>query len=88
MSADHPLQLFSIDVTPEPIPEQVPAAQDIFLVAGFWPRGGYWAVRRENWTNHDTAEHAAHDAAVAGWTNLSILHVRLGIAGDAPKIDS
>ena len=69
-----------------PLIELVPASQpvtfapppaDLYLVAGWWPRGPYWSVKGGGFYREDGASEQARQIAQSGWTNLVILHVRL-----------
>ena len=76
-----PEQLPLIELTPTSQPvTHPPPPGDLYLVAGWWPRGGYWSAKGGPFTKEDGAVDLAHQMAQSGWTHLVILHVRLPAA--------
>lgn len=76
-----PEQLPLIELTPTSQPVTIaPPAADLYMVAGWWPHGGYWSVKGGLFTADDAADDQARRMAQSGWTHLVILHVRLPAA--------
>lgn len=73
-------QIPLIDVSVEPLPPEIPARQDIYLVVAYTKNMG-WCLRRETaaheFSSVDKArQHASALSAI--WTHRCILYARLG----------